>query len=79
MQILRDVSLQPYNTFGIDVSARYWVTISTTDALQEFLRDPEYQPLPKLILGGGSNVLFTQDFEGIVIPISEVHLFCLSE
>ena len=69
MQILRDVSLQPYNTFGIDVRARHWVTITSTLALQELLRDPTYQSLPKLILGGGSNVLFTRDFEGIVIKM----------
>ena len=69
MQILRDVSLQPYNTFGIDVSAQYWVTITSTETLQELLRSPMYQSLPKLILGGGSNVLFTRDFEGIVIKM----------
>ena len=69
MQILRDISLQPYNTFGIDVSARYWVTITSVDDLQELLRNPAYQSLPKLILGGGSNVLFTQDFEGMVVKM----------
>ena len=69
MQILQDVSLQPHNTFGIDARARYWVTITSVVALQELLRNPAYQSLPKLILGGGSNVLFTQDFEGIVIKM----------
>ena len=70
MQVLRDVSLQPYNTFGIDISAQYWVTIDSVDALQQLLRDPAYRSLPKLILGGGSNVLFTQDFRGIVIKMN---------
>ena len=69
MQVLQDVSLQPYNTFGIDVSARYWVTITSTADLQQLLRHPEYQSIPKLILGGGSNVLFTQHFEGMVIKM----------
>ena len=69
MQILQDVSLQPYNTFGIDVRAQYWVTITSLSNLQELLRDPFYQSLPKLVLGGGSNVLFTQDFEGLVIKM----------
>ena len=69
MQVLEDVSLQPYNTFGINVHARYWVTITSVADLQELLRHPDYQSVPKLVLGGGSNILFTQDFEGLVIKL----------
>jgi UDP-N-acetylmuramate dehydrogenase len=70
MQVLQDVSLQPHNTFGLEALARHWITITTTEQLQELLRDPAYQSVPKLVLGGGSNVLFTQDFEGLLIKIA---------
>ena len=70
MQVLQDVSLQPYNTFGLEAWARHWITITATEQLQALLRDPAYRSVPKLVLGGGSNVLFTQDFEGLLIKIA---------
>ncbi len=70
MQVLQDVSLQPHNTFGLEARARHWITITATKQLQELLRDPAYQSVPKLVLGGGSNVLFTQDFAGLLIKIA---------
>ena len=70
MQVLQDVSLQPHNTFGLEARARHWITITATEQLQELLRDPAYRSVPKLVLGGGSNVLFTQDFEGLLIKIA---------
>ncbi len=70
MQVLQDVSLQPHNTFGIEASAHYWITITSTEQLQALLGDPLYQSVPRLVLGGGSNVLFTQDFEGLLIKIA---------
>ena len=70
MQVLQDVSLRPHNTFGLEAQARHWITITATEQLQALLRDPTYQSVPKLVLGGGSNVLFTQDFEGLLIKIA---------
>ena len=70
MQVLQNVSLQPHNTFGIEALAHYWVTVTSTKQLQEVLRDPAYESMPKLVLGGGSNVLFTRDFEGLLIKIA---------
>ena len=67
MELLRDVSLRPYNTFGMEVKARYFATFSTVTELQQLLQLPEVQNLPKLVLGGGSNILFTQDFAGLVL------------
>ena len=63
-------SLLEHNTFGIDVSARYFVEISNEEELKNALVDERYKGQPILILGGGSNVLFTQDFPGLVILIS---------
>lgn len=62
-----DFSLKPYNTFGIDVKAKHFARFDTVQELQELLQRPDIKEEPKLILGGGSNVLFTKDFEGIVL------------
>jgi UDP-N-acetylmuramate dehydrogenase len=61
------VSLRPYNTFGLDVQARYFARFSSVAELQQLLALPPVQASEKLILGGGSNVLFTQDFGGVVL------------
>ncbi|MDQ4139077.1 MAG: FAD-binding protein, partial [Bacteroidota bacterium] len=67
MDLQRDISLKPFNTFGMEVKARYFATFSSVAELQQLLKLPEVQNLPKLILGGGSNILFTQDFEGVIL------------
>lgn len=58
-------SLQPFNTFGIDVKAKYFASFSDLTELQTYLAAYPQEPL--LILGGGSNMLFTQDFNGLVL------------
>ncbi|MDQ1160878.1 UDP-N-acetylmuramate dehydrogenase [Chryseobacterium sp. SORGH_AS 447] len=63
-------SLKPYNTFGVDVKARYFTEINTIEALQEALRFSNNNRLPLLFLGGGSNILFTRDFDGLVIKLN---------
>ncbi|MBD1395822.1 UDP-N-acetylmuramate dehydrogenase [Pontibacter sp. JH31] len=67
MKFETDFSLKPYNTFGIDVKARHFARFDSVQELQELLQRPEVKDEPKLILGGGSNVLFTKNFEGIVL------------
>lgn len=62
-----NVSLRPYNTFGLDVRARYFARFASADALRQLLKLPQVQTAEKLILGGGSNLLFTQDFAGVVL------------
>lgn len=66
MQIDNNLSLKPYNTFNIDVSAKKFAKFSSVDDLQEVLEE-EKNENSKLILGGGSNILFTQNFDGIVL------------
>lgn len=70
MTIQENVSLKPYNTFGIDVKAKAFAEVETVAQLQELLQTPEFERMAKLILGGGSNLLFTSDFEGLVIKNS---------
>ncbi len=65
MTIRENVSLKPYNTFGIDVSAKYFTTFSTTEELEDIFCFKE-NTQPPLILGGGSNILLTQNVDGLV-------------
>ena len=58
-------SLQPFNTFGIDVRAKHFATFSDISELKTALKSVEKEDI--LILGGGSNMLFTKDFEGLVL------------
>ncbi|QKG52887.1 UDP-N-acetylmuramate dehydrogenase [Hymenobacter sp. BRD67] len=67
MQLEENVSLRPYNTFGLDVQARYFARFSSVDELRQLLARPEVQAGPLLILGGGSNLLLTQNFGGVVL------------
>jgi len=67
MEIKSNFSLKQFNTFGIDVSARYYVQITTENELIDVLNRVEYKKVPKLVLGGGSNILFTRDFDGLVL------------
>ncbi|HEV2478980.1 MAG TPA: UDP-N-acetylmuramate dehydrogenase [Puia sp.] len=75
--IEENVGLRPFNTFGINVLARYFASFATVDELGELLawagdRKPG-QPGERggrrqlVVLGGGSNVLFTKDVEGVVL------------
>jgi len=70
MKVLKEASLKSFNTFGIDVKAKYFVFIKDEVELNEILTSEEYRKIPKLILGGGSNILLTRDFEGLVIKVS---------
>lgn len=67
MSIHENTSLKPYNTFGIDVQSDYFTTVSDKNSLHSVLTDPRWEDKNKLILGEGSNILFTQNFKGLVI------------
>jgi UDP-N-acetylmuramate dehydrogenase len=64
MQVHHDFPLKPYNTFGIDAVARLFATFTSVAELEELLCN---HTLPVLILGGGSNILFTRNFDGLVL------------
>lgn len=69
MTLQENCSIKPYSTFGIEAKARYFVKVSTVEELSEAMHHPCIADLPVLILGGGSNLLFTKDFEGLIIKI----------
>jgi len=65
-----NVSLKPYNTFGIDVSAKLFADVKSEEDLKAIFIDPLVKKEKLLVLGGGSNMLFTQHFDGLVIKVS---------
>ena len=68
-EIQHSVSLKPYNTFGVEALAKQFVNVIDIDMLVSTIRSLVPQT-PLLILGGGSNILFTKDFEGLVLKNS---------
>ena len=63
-------SLKNQNTFGVDVKSKLFTDIKSENDLLKILSDTTLQKEKKIILGGGSNILFTKDFDGLVIKIS---------
>ncbi|WP_025142036.1 UDP-N-acetylmuramate dehydrogenase [Pedobacter jeongneungensis] len=70
LQIQENISLKPYNSFGIDVKASYFAEIFSEDDLRALFLDEVVRSQKLFIIGGGSNVLFTQDYNGLIIKIS---------
>ncbi|MDX1903433.1 MAG: UDP-N-acetylmuramate dehydrogenase [Thermonemataceae bacterium] len=70
MKILENVSLKPFHTFGIEVKTKYFVELTDWADIEKVLAFKKEQHLPLLVLGGGSNLLFTQDFEGLILKVS---------
>ena len=77
MHIQENISLKHYNTFGIDVTAKHFVSASNIDDLKQILSLKEHPN--KLILGGGSNMLLTKDFNGLVVHINLKGIEIISE
>lgn len=79
MKVIENVSLRQYNTFNLDATARYFAAFHSREALEEILADPQYKDTPKLILGGGSNILLTKDFDGLVLKNEIKGIHAVSE
>ena len=67
MNILHDYSLLAHNTFGIDARCQTFVEYASTGEAAEVVRLLEGKGEPLLIIGGGSNLLLTKDYDGVVI------------
>lgn len=70
MVIYQNISLKPYNTFGLEASASEFVECNTIEEVQVLCATFNLSERPLLILGGGSNILLTQDFKGMVVKIN---------
>ena len=65
MQVQQNYSLKEYNTFGIDALAKYFSAFQTAEQLKEIIENKKAES--KMILGGGSNILFTKNYDGLVL------------
>ncbi|MFD1260549.1 UDP-N-acetylmuramate dehydrogenase [Entomomonas asaccharolytica] len=67
LAIAENVSLKPFNTFGIDVKARYLFVVKEISTLQQALLWAKNNDLAVTVIGGGSNIVFTKDIDGLVL------------
>ncbi|BBL90244.1 UDP-N-acetylenolpyruvoylglucosamine reductase [Vibrio rotiferianus] len=67
MEIKKHASLKAFHTFGIEQTCAYLAVAESVDDVIQLFQDKAYQDVPKLFLGKGSNMLFTQPYEGMVI------------
>ncbi|WP_405576302.1 UDP-N-acetylmuramate dehydrogenase [Winogradskyella sp. Asnod2-B02-A] len=77
MTIINNVSLKPFNTFGIATNAQSYCDIGSIDELSTVLKT--YHSKPLFILGGGSNMLLTKDIEALVLHINLKGIEVVSE
>lgn len=70
MTAQENISLRELNTLGLSASARYCIEINTEDQLLEALAFAETRQLPWMVLGGGSNIILTTDFPGLVLKMA---------
>ncbi|MDG1105363.1 MAG: FAD-binding protein, partial [Cyclobacteriaceae bacterium] len=70
MFVKKNISLKSYNTFGIDARAQFLLEIENDEQLSEAYESSQFKALPKLVLGGGSNVLFTKNQRKAILKIN---------
>jgi len=80
IRFLEDFSLKQHNTFGFDVKAKFCFAFTELDDLDTFLHSNQsWKDEKLLILGQGSNILFTGDFDGLVIQPQVPGIFIIKE
>ncbi|MBQ8939514.1 MAG: UDP-N-acetylmuramate dehydrogenase [Paludibacteraceae bacterium] len=77
MLIRENISLLPFNTFRMDVKAKIFAEYSSVEELRALLE--QYKGEPLLHIGAGSNLLFTKDFDGVVLHSAMRRARCVSE
>ena len=70
IEIRHNESLKPYNTFGIDEKAKFFCEVDSDEQFSELIQSGQISPQPMLLLGGGSNILFTGDVERLVVKMN---------
>jgi UDP-N-acetylmuramate dehydrogenase len=68
--LLHNHSLKNYNTFGVDVKSKLFAEVKSENDLLKIISDKNLKEEKKIILGGGSNILFTKNFDGLILKIS---------
>ncbi|MDD0975468.1 UDP-N-acetylmuramate dehydrogenase [Pseudomonas fontis] len=69
-QVQSDVSLKPFNTFGIEVKAQHFAQAHSDDEVRELLAHAAARQWPVLVIGGGSNLLLTADIQALVLRMA---------
>ena len=67
MKDIQNYSLKEHNTFGIDAKCRRFIEFEDDDEAVEVAKILRESAIPYIIIGGGSNLLLTKDFDGIVV------------
>ncbi|MEI8202559.1 MAG: UDP-N-acetylmuramate dehydrogenase [Bacteroidota bacterium] len=67
LKIIENQSLKAYNTFGFELNARYFSFLNETKDIAELLQSQIYKSNQVFIIGGGSNLLFLRDFNGLIV------------
>ena len=70
MEVLEAYSLRNHNTFGLDISADFYLSLNSLNDIVSYCQDSELSNLPFCVLGGGSNVIFANDFHGLVLHVN---------
>ncbi|MGG2397216.1 UDP-N-acetylmuramate dehydrogenase [Pseudomonas sp. SH1-B] len=70
LNLQSDVSLKPFNSFGVEARARLFVEVHDDTEVREALNLAEQRDLPLLVIGGGSNLLLTADVEALVLRMA---------
>ncbi len=78
-QIQNNMNLRPFNTFGVEAQATSFARFTSQKELSHFLEQNDKRTPKILILGGGSNVLFTTDYEGLVLKCEIPGITIVSE
>ncbi len=79
MEVIQNYSLRSLNTFGLEAKAYMYAEIKSIEELRELLNASAYKSARKMILGGGSNILFADDFDGLLIRNCIQHVRKIAE
>ncbi len=79
MQIFQDYPLKNLNTFGIQAKAAFFTELHSEYDFKDFMINSALRAIPLLILGGGSNVLLTKDFDGCVVHVNNKGIEVIGE
>lgn len=74
MQIEENISLKPYNTFGVEAKTKFFASYNSLKELLEILSNPITKENKILHIGGGSNLLFLNDFDGLILHSNIQHI-----
>ena len=77
--VKENVALKDKNTFHVAATTRWYGEFSSADDLKAFYDDPRFRALPKFILGGGSNLLITKDFDGLMLKSVDTSVSVVDE